>query len=77
VACAQIHAYPGVTIFSCDGTLPSARVKGLQSALIGHRLRILPSGSIAMAEVTPGGGSERNYLRCGFTLAYSRTHWRK
>ena len=76
-ACAQMHSYDGVLLFSCDGTVPSSRGKGLQSALIDYRLRALPTDMIAIAEVTPGGGSERNYLRCGFQIAYTRTHWRK
>jgi hypothetical protein len=77
VACAQMHSYDGVMLLSCDGTVPSARGKGLQAALIEYRLGALDQGMIAMAEVTPGGGSERNYLRCGFEIAYARTHWRK
>jgi hypothetical protein len=77
VACAQMHSYEGVMLFSCDGTVPSARGKGMQETLINYRLQALPSRSIAAAEVTPGGGSERNYLRCGFQIAYARTHWRK
>jgi hypothetical protein len=30
---------------------------------------------MAVAEVEPGSTSERNYLRCGFTIAYTRTHY--
>jgi hypothetical protein len=72
-----MHTYEGVLLFSCDGTVPAARGRGMQEALIDYRLRALPAGTIATAEVSPGSGSERNYLRCGFEIAYARTHWRK
>ena len=77
VACAQTNPYEDSAILGCDGTLPSYRGRGLQVALIRERLRSLAEGALAIAEVTPGSGSARNYLRCGFTIAYARTHFVK
>ncbi len=75
IACAQPVTYDDVVIFGNDGTLPEVRRKGAQTALIEGRLQALPPGKIAMAEVAPVSGSERNYLRCGFQIAYTRTHY--
>ncbi len=75
MACAQMVPCDGVWIFGCDGTLREARGRGAQTALILERLRRLPPGALAVAEVAPGSGSERNYLRCGFEIAYRRTHY--
>ena len=77
MACAQsVHA-GDVHIFGADGTLPEGRGRGAQLALIQARLRLLPPGVLASAEVEPGGRSQRNYFRAGFRLAYHRTHyWR-
>lgn len=78
IACAQLAPAGDVAIFACDGTLPAARGQGAQTALIRHRLRLASAQGFryAVAEVAPGGASERNYLRCGFRPAYTRTHYR-
>jgi GNAT superfamily N-acetyltransferase len=75
IACAQSVTYDNVAIFGCDGTLPEARGRGAQRALIVHRLREIASEMLITAEVAPGSVSERNYLRCGFEVAYARTHY--
>jgi len=77
IACAQLVTYDDVVIFGNDGTLPQARRRGAQTALIADRLGALPAGKIVMAEVAPGSGSERNYLRCGFQIAYTRSQYVK
>jgi hypothetical protein len=77
VACAQSVPYADVVIFGNDGTLPEARRRGAQTTLIEARLAAAPADTVAMAEVAPGSGSERNYLRCGFRIAYTRSQYRK
>jgi hypothetical protein len=77
IACAQSVACGDVLIFGNDGTLPEARRHGAQTALIAARLAATPDGKLAMAEVEPGSGSERNYLRCGFQIAYARSQYLK
>jgi hypothetical protein len=75
VAGAQAVLYDGLAIFGNDETMPEARRRGAQTALIAARLAALPSGVVAVAEVAPGSTSERNYFRSGFTLAYTRQHY--
>jgi GNAT superfamily N-acetyltransferase len=79
IACAQLVPAAGIAIFGNDATLPDARGRGAQTALINERLlRATALGfPHAAAEVAPGSISERNYLRCGFRIAYSRTHYSK
>jgi hypothetical protein len=77
IACAQSVTYDDVVIFGNDGTLAKARRRGAQTALIEARLDALPDGRIVMAEVAPGSGSERNYLRGGFEIAYTRSQYVK
>jgi GNAT superfamily N-acetyltransferase len=77
IACAQIAPARGVALFGNDATLPEARERGAQSALIHDRLRRASAMGLrwAVAEVAPDSGSERNYLRAGFHLLYARTHY--
>lgn len=64
----------GIAMFNGDSTLPAARGRGVQSALLGERLRYAASTGcdLAMIEAAPGGVSERNQLRAGFRVAYTR-----
>lgn len=65
-----------VALLYGDATLPGARGKGGQTALIAARLsRAAEAGcDLAMACVLPGSGSHRNYERAGFRLAYMRVN---
>lgn len=76
VAAAGGSIVNGVTLLFGDATLPEARGRGLQSALIRERLaRAARAGcDLAMACVLPGSGSHRNYERAGFRLAYMRVN---
>ncbi len=71
---------PGLRVatFACDGTLEGARGKGNQRRLIEARLGLARELGLGWctSEVAPGSGSQRNYERCGFEKAYTRTHWR-
>jgi hypothetical protein len=77
IACAELLPAAGVGLFGNDATLESARGRGAQTATIHERLRAVAAQGLSCvaAEVAPGSGSERNYLRCGFHLAYARTHY--
>ena len=68
-----------VAIFGNDATVPRARGRGAQTAIIQARLRAIAAMpfSCAAAEVAAGSSSERNYLRCGFELAYKRLWYSK
>ena len=76
-SCAELVPAPGVAIFGNDATLESARGRGAQLATIQQRLRYAGAlrFGLAAAEVAPGSTSERNYLRCGFGVAYTRVHY--
>jgi hypothetical protein len=77
IACAELMPAAGVGLFGNDATLASARRRGAQRAAILQRLRSATELGLSLvaAEVAPGSTSERNYLRCGFVLAYTRTHY--
>ncbi|MGD0577861.1 MAG: GNAT family N-acetyltransferase [Bryobacteraceae bacterium] len=76
VAAAGGSIVDGVALLFGDATLPEARGRGLQSALIRERLaRAARAGcDLAMACVLPGSASHRNYERAGFRLAYMRVN---
>ncbi len=59
-----------------DATLPDARGRGIQQALIRHRLAVAAREGCqwAMATVIPGSGSHRNYERQGFGFFYMRVN---
>lgn len=63
--------------FFSTSTLPEARGRGYQSALIGDRIaRAKELGKrIGRATAEAGSTSERNFRRFGFTPVYTRTIW--
>jgi hypothetical protein len=79
IACAQLMPVDAVALFANDATHSSARGRGAQKSLIDARLRIAQNRTFEFvaAEVAPASGSERNYLRSGFRVAYTRVSWRK
>jgi GNAT superfamily N-acetyltransferase len=56
------------------GTLPEFRGRGLQTALLNTRLRAAAKAGCELAVVVTQGGSasERNCIRLGFQIAYSK-----
>lgn len=74
IACAEVQPAAGVGLFGNDATISSARGRGAQTATIHERLRAATTlgFSCVAAEVAPGSTSERNYIRCGFRIAYTR-----
>ncbi|WP_321472387.1 hypothetical protein [uncultured Paludibaculum sp.] len=77
MGCAQMVAAGGVAVLGNDGTLPGARGRGVQTALIRARVKraVDEELRLAVAEVSQGSVSEKNYLRCGFGSGYVRTSW--
>jgi hypothetical protein len=73
-AAAAMDVHVGLATFIGDATPVRARGRGLQLALIRHRLqRAAELGcDLASASVLPGSGSNRNYERAGFELVYAR-----
>jgi ribosomal protein S18 acetylase RimI-like enzyme len=68
----QVHA--GVALLCGASTLPAARRRGVQAALLGARLRDAARAGCDVATVTtaPGSQSQHNVTRQGFALAYVR-----
>jgi GNAT superfamily N-acetyltransferase len=64
----------GLAILFADGTVEAYRRRGLQRELIAARLNeALARGcDMATASAAPGSGSQRNYERMGFTVAYTK-----
>jgi GNAT superfamily N-acetyltransferase len=72
---ASLVIHDGLALFCGDGTLPSFRHRGVQTALLHARLaHALAAGCrLAVTCTQPGSGSQRNAERQGFRVAYART----
>ncbi len=68
----------GVALLAGASTVPDARRRGAQLALLDARLRYASRQgcTIAMMGALPGSGSQRNAERHGFRVAYTRIKWR-
>ncbi len=71
VAVASLAMHEQVGILGGMTTVPSARGQGVQRALIGFRLAAAARAGcrVALSTTAPVGGSERNLLRSGFSIA--------
>lgn len=73
VATAAMAVHDRVATLFGDATLARVRGRGLQLALIRHRLAAAALNcDLATASVLPGSVSHRNYERAGFQLVYAR-----
>jgi hypothetical protein len=68
----------GVALMAGASTVPEARKRGAQLALLDARLRHAAAMGcdLAMMCALPGGASQRNAERQGFRVAYTRVKWR-
>jgi hypothetical protein len=78
VAAGSMHIHEGVALLAGAATIPAARRRGAQSALLYARLALAAElgCDIAMMCAEPGSASQRNAERNGFRIAYTRTKWR-
>jgi GNAT superfamily N-acetyltransferase len=78
IAAGSLAMTGGVALLSGASTVPAARGRGAQSALMAARLAYAAQQGcdIAMVVALPGSGSQRNAERNGFRIAYTRTKWR-
>jgi hypothetical protein len=78
VATAALTLHDGVALMAGASTVPEARNRGAQTALLRARLSTQsPSGcDLAMMCAEPGSASQRNAERAGFRIAYTRIKWR-
>lgn len=61
------------------GTLPEFRNRGIQSALLQYRLGLVADAGCEYAVIVtlPGTASERNVVRAGFRLAYTKAAFQR
>lgn len=71
LGCASVAILDGVATLGAMATLPDERGRGVQAALVRHRLALGRAAGcdVAVATTARGGASERNLLRLGFD------HW--
>lgn len=69
----------GVAAFFSGSTLPAARGRGAQTALLHARLNAAQAAGcdIALVKTSPGNTSQRNVQRAGFQLAYTKVIMRR
>lgn len=67
----------GVALLAGASTVPAARRRGSQRALLEARLRFAREQGcpLAMMAAAPGSASQRNAERQGFRIAYTRIKW--
>ena len=78
IATASLSLGPGVAVLAGASTVPEARGRGAQLALLDARLRFAAEHGcdLALMGAHPGSGSQRNAERHGFRIAYTRIKWR-
>ncbi len=71
---ASLTIRDGLATLGGMSTLPSERRRGVQQALIRHRLGLARDAGceVATSSTVPGGGSERNLTRAGFRPLYDK-----
>ena len=79
IATAALVVQDGVALLAGASTIPDARGRGAQNALLAERLRYAAERGcdVAMMGALPGSGSQRNAERNGFRIAYTRIKWRR
>ena len=79
VATGTLVVHGGVALLAGASTIPEARGRGAQRALLEARLEYAATHgcSLAMMCAAPGGGSQRNAERQGFRIAYTRVKWQR
>jgi GNAT superfamily N-acetyltransferase len=73
-ATAVLAVRDGLALLFADSTVPYYRRRGLHTSLIRARLRDAAARgcTLAAASAAPGSGSQANYERCGFHVAYTK-----
>lgn len=78
-ATGMLVLHQGIALFAGASTIPAARRRGAQRALVNARLRYAVNHGcdLAMMCALPGSTSQRNAERHGFRIAYTRIKWRR
>lgn len=74
-----MFVHENVAAFFSGSTLPAARGRGAQSALLHARLQAAREAGcdLALIKTMPGNASQRNVQRAGFQLAYTKVTMRR
>lgn len=74
---AMLRIADGFATLGGMSTLPTERGRGVQTALVVHRLRAAAESGcdFAASMAVAGSASERNLLRLGFEPSHSKTEW--
>jgi GNAT superfamily N-acetyltransferase len=77
LGCASLTTRDGVATLGGMSTRPDARGRGVQTALIRHRLRVAAAAGcdVASSIAVPDGPSERNLVRHGLARTITIEHW--
>jgi GNAT superfamily N-acetyltransferase len=77
IGCASLTIADGIANLGGMSTVPAERRRGVQSALIRHRLDLARAAGceLATSSARTGGASERNLARHGFTCTHVRETW--
>jgi GNAT superfamily N-acetyltransferase len=79
IAAGAINMATPVALLAGASTIPSARGRGAQRALLGARLAHAAAHGVDLAMIVtqPESGSQRNAERSGFRAVYSRCKWER
>ena len=79
IATGMLVVHENVALFAGASTVPAARRRGAQRALVRARLQYAAGHGcdLAMICAVPGTASQRNAERNGFRIAYTRIKWRQ
>jgi GNAT superfamily N-acetyltransferase len=79
IAAGAINMATPVALLAGASTIPSARGRGAQRALLNARLLHAAAQGVDLAMIVtqPESGSQRNAERAGFRPVYSRSKWER
>ncbi|MBD0325809.1 MAG: GNAT family N-acetyltransferase [Pyrinomonadaceae bacterium] len=74
-----VFIHEGLAALFSGSTIPAARGRGAQTALLHARLRAACEAGcdLALIKTAPGNASQRNVQRAGFRLAYTKVTMRR
>lgn len=77
VGCASLSVRGDIATLGAMATPPRHRRRGVQAALIRHRLRIAAEqgAGVAVSTTGPGSASERNLIRLGFSRSHVKSRY--
>lgn len=77
IAAGTLNLQNGIALLAGASTIPSARRRGAQNALLQARMAFAAANGISTAMIVaqPGSPSQRNAERQGFKAMYTRAKW--